>query len=1792
MNKIYKVKWNVHTQSYVACSELTKSQGKANKVLVNAMFAGLVCLGAVNTASAAECTSWDIRNNTNCEITTSTRVASVGNGGAGLSLGWPATTRTINVGIQSDLTFDLTATVGPFHPKGISINGGAGGADFSKGSNVTATNHNVTINLKQQGGATQDVPVVGLVAISGGKYEGKGVTINAVASNHIGTATESYGIQVGTANTGDDNRTAATSVVKIENANISLTNTADSKGNHQLSGIRVINGSHWRNGQSSTAYFESTGDLNIHVFDSSDTKSGGYLNGIYVSGPSNKNKVVLNNSKIVIETESTNGIHAAALKIGKERPVGTGGSSIESKGHMELDTTGAVLAPTVRLIGNNSLLKADYDTSSGDIKSENTAIEFGATDLIPFLDVDHNQQALFKDTKITTSDETEKALIQVNDNAVDAVFSLKGDSSEAIASAKGYLINVDGVTTTGGWLSDKTSASLTVNATDAGQMTGLTNKTDSSTLNLNLDNNFFWNLREHTATDGSTVKTSTFNTTTLTNGAVINAIKGDGTAAFELKGDVVSTGGVINLSDNRTTALYDVNAAIPGDVLTINGNYTADGSTVFLDTVFDDDLSATDLLHITGNSTGTNTLEISVVEGSIGAFTEKGIKVVQVDGESDENTNFVLKGDGKVSDDSITVGPENKHQFSYRLYQGTLDHPGTGTGNGIPAGVDTADIDTNDWYLRSTCSNGSHSVGSDFDVSINDGLGCQTDDQITVTTGADIAKVEGAGGADTIVVNSDAKVAGDVYGGNPGLDNSADTDKGDNITITGAAVVGGKVYGQLGDDTIIWSGDSSIAGLDGGVGSDTATVSSSKYDGTQLLDGGDDVSAADGFIDTLSLDGVQVTANGGKIVNWETIKLSNGTDLALAGTLTTGTGTSSAGDKLGLDISSDSTLAIAGTETAATVEGDVNNAGIIDLTRDDNSPSQTLTIDGNYTGVDGSTIKMDTVLGGDDSATDLVKITGNSNGTTTLDVSAVEGSIGGITKQGIKVVQVDGTSASDNYTLKDGAITVGPENKHQFTYRLYQGTNGATDTTGVDANDWYLRSTCSGTHSVGSAFGISVYDGLGCITDDTITVTTGADIVKVEGAGGGDTIVINSDAKVNGDVYGGNPGLDDSADTDKGDIITIADKAVVTGTVYSQAGDDAIIWSDAASIDGLNGGIGSDIATVTSSKYDGSQILDGGDDADVADGWIDTLNLNGVKITVNGGNIRNWEGINLKNTDLTLMGELLTGKGKTADGAQVGLNIDNTSVLAVSGTSAKVSGDVTNAGAIDLTRDNHKPSQTLTIDGDYIGSAGSKVKMNTVWNKVGDASGGNSQSDILTITGSATGQTSVIPVSSDGKDLVISGNVEQISAVINTIPVITVGKAGSERVFIGSALTPSGIEAQLAKRTVNGGDQYFWTIGGVEIPVEPPVVPPVTPVVPPVTPVDPVIPPVVPPVVPVVPSNPTYDPRVPGYVLMPRVNMDQGYATLRTLHERRGENQTLAWDNCGTCGEKANGQTWGRILGNYLEVDGKHRLGFETKSYGFQFGHDFAISRTNEGGHRLTGAYVSYNRANTTFKDEFSRENGVLLADKTAGKGKSDAWSLGITHTRYSPFGAYLDLVGQASFYRNKYEPRKYNNVSQNGVGVTLSAEVGKPYALNHHKPGESGWLIEPQAQLIYQMVDLKGFNDGTRQVNQNIQHGLRGRIGARLAYNTQADKDVYRTKTFYAVANIWSDFVKPSQIKLADNRLSENYASTWAEIGVGFQLPVRKQTYIYGDTRYEREIGGAKRDGYRGTIGIKYTWK
>ncbi|ALN93782.1 outer membrane autotransporter barrel domain protein [Lysobacter gummosus] len=103
-----------------------------------------------------------------------------------------------------------------------------------------------------------------------------------------------------------------------------------------------------------------------------------------------------------------------------------------------------------------------------------------------------------------------------------------------------------------------------------------------------------------------------------------------------------------------------------------------------------------------------------------------------------------------------------------------------------------------------------------------------------------------------------------------------------------------------------------------------------------------------------------------------------------------------------------------------------------------------LTIAGNYVG-DGGRFLINTKLGDDQSPTDLVRIMGNSSGASSLQVTNA-GGLGAQTVEGIKVVQVGGTS--DARFLLSGRAVAGA-----YEYLLQKG-GIATPADG----DWYLRS--------------------------------------------------------------------------------------------------------------------------------------------------------------------------------------------------------------------------------------------------------------------------------------------------------------------------------------------------------------------------------------------------------------------------------------------------------------------------------------------------------------------------------------------------------------------------------------------------------------------------------------------------------------------------------------------------------------------------------------------------------------
>ncbi|MEB3752859.1 autotransporter outer membrane beta-barrel domain-containing protein [Acinetobacter sp. MD2(2019)] len=499
-----------------------------------------------------------------------------------------------------------------------------------------------------------------------------------------------------------------------------------------------------------------------------------------------------------------------------------------------------------------------------------------------------------------------------------------------------------------------------------------------------------------------------------------------------------------------------------------------------------------------------------------------------------------------------------------------------------------------------------------------------------------------------------------------------------------------------------------------------------------------------------------------------------------------------------------------------------------------------------------------------------------------------------------------------------------------------------------------------------------------------------------------------------------------------------------------------------------------------------------------------------------------------------------------------------------------------NNGVINL--DNSNVGDKLKIEGNYTASGNAIVKMNTLWNSPGDEVGTNSSSDVLTITGTATGMTTVIPVGVNGTENIIDGNVAQTQNVINTIPVVYVETAG-ERAFQGSARTTGVSQVQLAMRNnpTTNTDEYYWTATAKTVDPVDPEVDPVNPENPEVDPVNPVI--------------DIYNPEVSGYVQMPIANMELGYTSLATLHERRGENQTLAWDECGTCVKDNKGQSWGRIVGSHLDLEGKNRFNVNGEQYLIQLGHDFIIHENVEKQSRNhTGAYLSYSRSDMDFEDRYRAVDGEVVANKYTGNGKTDAFSLGLYNTYYDKNGSYIDLVGQFSHLRNTYNSYDLDQVKQNGFGAIVSAEVGRPYAINKHKDSESGWMFEPQAQLSYQYLNLDSFNDGIRTVDQNDQHGLRGRLGFRLAHNSEAKG--LRTNTFYLTANVLHDFLNQRNIDIGPDQIKEQYNDTWGSVGVGVQLPVSQHGYIYADGRYEHSFSSEKREAYKGTVGLKFTWK
>jgi outer membrane autotransporter protein len=161
------------------------------------------------------------------------------------------------------------------------------------------------------------------------------------------------------------------------------------------------------------------------------------------------------------------------------------------------------------------------------------------------------------------------------------------------------------------------------------------------------------------------------------------------------------------------------------------------------------------------------------------------------------------------------------------------------------------------------------------------------------------------------------------------------------------------------------------------------------------------------------------------------------------------------------------------------------------------------------------------------------------------------------------------------------------------------------------------------------------------------------------------------------------------------------------------------------------------------------------------------------------------------------------------------------------------------------------------------------------------------------------------------------------------------------------------------------------------------------------------------------------------------------------------------------------------------------------------------------------------------------------------------------------------------------------------GWGFIASLESGYPFALG------SNFVLEPQVQIAWQKTSFGQRSDGLGQVALGDTSGETGRLGLRGKWTITRGSQVWQP---YVRANAWKDW--GAQANTVYSGASFVHASgastvplltsaTRLQFGGGVTGRLNDNSSIYASADYQFNVGNSniRRDGFRGTVGFRYTW-
>ena len=158
------------------------------------------------------------------------------------------------------------------------------------------------------------------------------------------------------------------------------------------------------------------------------------------------------------------------------------------------------------------------------------------------------------------------------------------------------------------------------------------------------------------------------------------------------------------------------------------------------------------------------------------------------------------------------------------------------------------------------------------------------------------------------------------------------------------------------------------------------------------------------------------------------------------------------------------------------------------------------------------------------------------------------------------------------------------------------------------------------------------------------------------------------------------------------------------------------------------------------------------------------------------------------------------------------------------------------------------------------------------------------------------------------------------------------------------------------------------------------------------------------------------------------------------------------------------------------------------------------------------------------------------------------------------------------------------------GTGFISSLEGGYPFAFPQLGPG---FVIEPQAQILWQRVAFEHASDGLGDVGLGKTSGTSGRVGVRAKWTILTTGD--QVWEPYIRANLSEDWGARARTTFSGTDVVELLArGKRLQFGAGLTTKINANLSLYANADYEFAVGntdGGKGDGVRGAIGLRYTW-